>query len=170
MQTSIVIEDGTGSEVLTQMNNAFESLASNFTGGSEPTETYPGMIWMDTSQPNTVKKQRNTDNSGWIILGTFIDGVFYNADRAIIETYTINLGTTWTGTEAPYTQDVAVPGILATDNPIIGLLQSSSYETAQAQLQDYGKLYRAVTSADTVTFYAKESTSNSLTLQLKVIR
>lgn len=170
MQKPILIEDGTGSEVLDQLNKAFETLATEFMGSSEPETTYPAMIWIDTSGTNPVKKQRNTDNSAWIILGEFIEGVFYNADRATIETKTITLSTNWTGTNAPYTQEVAVEGLLSTDVPIVGLVQSGTYSEAQTQLADYGKLYRAVTSDGAITFFSRESTSTALTLQLKIIK
>jgi len=170
MQKPIEIEDGTGSEVLSQLNNAFQTLATEFMGSSEPEQTYPSMIWIDTSGANPVKKQRNTDDSAWITLGEFKDGVFYNADRAIIETKTITLGTNWTGTNAPYTQSVEVDGLLASDVPIVGLVQSGTYSEAQTQLSDYGKIYRAVTSNGSIMFYARESTSAALTLQLKIIR
>ena len=170
MQSSIEILDGTGTEVLEQMNNAFKTIASNFTGSSEPSATYAGMIWLDTSGTNAVKKQRNADNNAWIVLGTFIDGVFYNADRATIQTATITLGTTWTGSQAPFTQEVSVSGVLATDNPQAGVVLSSTYETAKTQLKEYAKIYRGVTSAGKVTFYAKEVTTEELTLQLKIIR
>lgn len=170
MQKPIQIEDGTGSEVLQQMNNAFKTLATNFMGSSEPETTYPSMIWIDTSGTNPVKKQRNTDDSEWIILGEFKNGVFYNKDRAFIEVKTITLGTAWSGTSAPYLQEVNVEGLLASDVPIVGLVQSGTYSEAQTQLADYGKLYRAVTSDGKMTFYANESTSTTLTLQLKIIR
>ena len=170
MQKLIVIEDGTGSEVLQQLNNAFESIATNFMGSSEPEKTYPSMSWIDTSGAFPVKKQRNTDDSEWIVLGEFKEGVFYNADRAFIETKTITLGTTWNGTNAPYSQTVEVEGLLASDVPIVGLIQSGTYTAAQTQLTDYAKIYRAVTSNGAITFYANESTSTTLTLQLKIIR
>lgn len=170
MQAGINIIDGTGSEVLEQMNNALETLASNFSGSSEPAETYAGMTWLDTSGTNPVKKERNADNTDWIVLGTFIDDVFYNADRATIQTVTITLGTTWTGSEAPFTQEVSVSGMLATDNPQAGIILSSTYATATEQLKEYAKIFRAVTSAGKVTFYAKEATTVDLSIQLKIIR
>jgi hypothetical protein len=169
-QKSIVIANDTGLNVRGEINNALETIATGFTGSSEPATTYPNMIWNDTSGTNTIKKQRNSANDAWVILGNFINGVFYNADRATIETDTITLTTTWSGSEAPYTQAVTVSGILATDNPIIGLIPSSTYETAEAEMKDYSKLYSAVTSKDTITFYAKEATTTALALQVKIIR
>jgi len=34
-------------------------------GDSEPLQTWPGMIWMDTVGPITRLKVRNSDNSAW---------------------------------------------------------------------------------------------------------
>jgi len=170
MQSTIKIGDGTGTEVLGQINNALETIASNFTGGSEPAETYAGMTWLDTSGTNPVKKERSADNTAWIVIGTFINGAFQNADRAKIETVTVTLGTTWVGSAAPFSQEVTVADMLATDNPQAGIVLSSTYDTAKAQIKEYAKIYRAVTSAGKVTFYAKEATTTELTIQLKIIR
>lgn len=170
MQSSIVIEDGLGSEILTQMNNAFETLASEFTGSSEPEATYVSMIWIDTSGTNPVKKQRNADNTDWITLGTFVNGIFQNADRASITTTQISLSTTWTGSEAPYEQEISISGMTANDVPTIALVPSGSYSEQQEELKQYGKIYRAVTDSGKITFYAKEATTVALTLQMQLIK
>jgi len=85
-------------------------------------------------------------------------------------TYTATIGTTWVGSAAPFTQEVLIPGILATDNAMVGLLQSDTYATAKAQLQEYSKINRAVSSLGKVTFYADSPTSSAITVQIKAIR
>lgn len=170
MQSSIRIEDGTGTEVLTQLNDAFQTVASNFTGSSEPKETYAGMVWLDTSGANPVKKQRNVDNTEWIVLGVFIDGKFFNEDRAIIDTFEIQLGPNWDGTTAPFTQEVSVPGLLESDNPQVGMILSGNYEIAKQQLKEFSSVFRGVTTNDKITFYTKQPTTLLATLQVKVTR
>lgn len=170
MQSTINIEDGTGSEVLQQLNNALETLVTDFMGSSEPETTYPGMKWIDTSGTNPVKKERNSDDSDWIVLGTYIDGVFQNTDRAVIKTLEIQLGKTWEGTFTPYTQKVSIDGILESDNPQAGIVLSDNFETVKAQLKEFSKIYRAITADGSITFYAKQPTELNLTLQLKITR
>ena len=170
MQNNVQIPNGSGYNVRTGFNGALQSLVTNFSGASEPNPTFPNMFWADTSGANDVLKQRSSANDAWIILGAVIDGVFKSADRATIETVTITLGTTWTGSAAPFSQDVTVADLLATDSPQVGIVLSSDYETAQAQLKEFAKIYRGVTSAGKVTFYAKAATTAALTLQLKIIR
>lgn len=85
-------------------------------------------------------------------------------------TYTATIGTNWNGTSAPFTQDVAVSGILATDNAVVGLVQSDTFATAQIQRQEYSKIFRAVSSTDKVTFYANAPTTSVIAVQLKIVR
>jgi len=81
---------------------------------------------------------------------------------------TITLSTTWSGSAAPYTQTVTVSGILAADTPILDLVVSTSnYEDEQTA---WANVFKAVASANTLTFYAKEKTETSLTIQVKVVR
>lgn len=76
----------------------------------------------------------------------------------------------WLGAAAPYTQDVTINGILATDEPIIDLVPSSTYATAMTEDEEWGYIYRAVTSADTITFYAKEKPTGALNFKARCIR
>ena len=76
----------------------------------------------------------------------------------------------WTGDAAPYTQAVTVSGVLASDSPIIDLVPSSVYATAVAEDTAWGSIYRAVTSANTITFYAKEAPTVALDFKARCIR
>lgn len=81
MQKTISIVDGSGSELLEQLNDAFQTLASNNSGGTEPEITYGGMFWLDTSAAKKVVKQRSADNTAWVTLGTIDkDGLFHPAN------------------------------------------------------------------------------------------
>lgn len=169
-QSEIEIKDGTGLEVLEALNEAFKTLATNFQGSSEPTETYPSMLWIDTSGVNPIKKQRNPENTAWITLGKIIDGGFYSEDRALITTETITLGTNWLGNSSPYTQKIALPGVLETDTPIITILPPTDYAEAESVLEEYGKIYRVDTQDGYLEFYAYKKTDTNLNLQVKNIR
>lgn len=76
----------------------------------------------------------------------------------------------WTGSSAPFTKAVTVTGILATDNPLIDIVPSGVYATDQTMLTNWGKIYRAVTSANTITFYATEVPSADIPFIAKVVR
>lgn len=90
MQKSVTIQDGSGSEVLEQLNNAFETLASSNSGGTEPQQTYSGMLWLDTSSTDSVLKQRNADNTGWATIGTIDeDGLFHPANTVASDDETV---------------------------------------------------------------------------------
>lgn len=83
MQKSINIQDGTGAELLEQLDGAFETLATENMGGTEPQYKYPGMSWIDTSGKNAVLKKRNADNTAWLELGTFTEDGFLPANAVL---------------------------------------------------------------------------------------
>lgn len=77
----------------------------------------------------------------------------------------------WTGTEAPYTKAVTVTGILSTDSPTIDLdLSSTTYSDIATIQSSWANVYRGVTSADTITFYASTVPTIDIPLQIKVVR
>jgi hypothetical protein len=65
-QNSIVISNGTGATVRAALNNALDSVATDFSGPSEPTTTWALMNWKDTT--NKILKIRNINNTAWISL------------------------------------------------------------------------------------------------------
>jgi hypothetical protein len=105
-----------------------------------------------------------------------VDDLNYNMDildqlavyHAML-TATLNAGG-WTGTEAPFAQIQAVPGILATDVPIVDVVLSGDWEVDEARLEAWGYIYRIVTSNDSIIAYAREKPDAALPLQLKVVR
>lgn len=82
---------------------------------------------------------------------------------------TASIGTAWTGS-GPYTQTVAVLGMLASDTPIIDLLPSTDPEVAAAELEAWSKIYRIDTAANSITVYASEATTQAITIQILGVR
>lgn len=76
----------------------------------------------------------------------------------------------WFGTTSPYSQSVALSGILATDTPIVDIVMSGTYSTDEARIEAWGYIYRAVTANDYMVFYATEKPTISLPIQIKVVR
>ncbi len=100
--------------------------------------------------------------------------VFVNETVTILSlaNYTTSLPTTgWTGSEAPYSYAATVSGILSTDVPHVDLdLSSSDYGDIEDIETSYSKVYRAVSSTDTITFYASAVPEIAVPLKIKVVR
>ena len=98
----------------------------------------------------------------------------YTPEQAIIirEEFTATLpNTSWTGTSAPYSKEVIVSGILATDKPDFDLnLSSVSYADIPTIQSAWFNVYRTVSSADKITFYSHEIPSIDIPLTIKVVR
>jgi len=86
--------------------------------------------------------------------------------------YTATLSSaSWTGSSSPYSKSITISGILLTDQPDIDLdLSSVDYADVAAMRTNWAKVYRAVTSANAITFYASEVLSADINLQIKVVR
>lgn len=71
-QHDMVISDASGATVLTDMNNAFQALASMSKGPSAPSTPYSGQFWLDDNTPSsTVWTLSLYDGTDWITLGYF---------------------------------------------------------------------------------------------------
>ena len=75
----------------------------------------------------------------------------------------------WTGTTAPYSQTVNVPGITADDNPTMTrtLTGAEDAATIKAYEKAYGFIFAGQTGNGTVTFYAKKLPTIDITVGLK---
>lgn len=92
------------------------------------------------------------------------------ADDAVSVTYTATVATGWSGSAAPYSKSVTITGLTANDKPIVDLVASSTFATAESQIEAWGYVYRAVTSANKLTLYATDKPTVSLPIQVKVVR
>ncbi len=68
-QHDMVIDNQSGLNFRTDLNNALAALVSSSSGNSEPSTTYAYQYWIDTSGAFGVLKIRNAANSGWIVVG-----------------------------------------------------------------------------------------------------
>ena len=93
------------------------------------------------------------------------------SDKAEATTYTGTIDKDdWTGTSAPYSQAVTVTGIASTDNPGIDVTMSGTWATDETRNDEWGYVYRAVTSTNTITFYATDEPTVDLPFQAKVVK
>lgn len=65
-QNDFVIDNQTASAVRSDLNSAFQALASLSSGTSEPATKYANMLWYDTT--NNILKMRNEANNAWVNL------------------------------------------------------------------------------------------------------
>lgn len=85
-------------------------------------------------------------------------------------TYTATLGTAWTGS-GPYTQTVAVSGILASDMPHITPVYSTDNATAIAQKEAWNCVSKAEAAAGVIKFTCFEDKPMAgIPIQIEVIR
>lgn len=86
------------------------------------------------------------------------------------KTWTATITTTWSGSD-PYTQSVAVSGILESDLPHITPVYSSDNDTALAQKEAWSCVSNAVTAANAITFSCfEDKPATAIPIQIEVIR
>ena len=65
------------------------------------------------------------------------------ADGAVSQTFTATITAAgWTGDATPYTNDVTVTGLTADDNPFVDMIASSTFETAETEIEAFANIYR----------------------------
>lgn len=120
------------------------------------------------SQVNTVSSNLKTHTDDTDIHVTSEDKTTWN-NKAETKTYSGTLPVDgWIDNTGFYTREVSVSGILATDNPIIDLVTTT--EGFEAEQDAWNKIFKAVTSANTITFYASEVPGTAVTFKAKVVR
>ena len=88
------------------------------------------------------------------------------ASGAVSATDDVTVGTGWSGSEAPYSINVNVPGLLATDKPQVGLLASGTYSDAVNQVNAFKYIYRVTAAANTLTLYASNKPTVSIPIRV----
>lgn len=68
-QHDYIIENDSGANVRSDINNALQAILTVNSGTTEPSATAAGMWWGDMSNADTYYlKQRNHDNTDWVSL------------------------------------------------------------------------------------------------------
>lgn len=84
--------------------------------------------------------------------------------------YNATVTTSWTESGGLYYQDLTVPGILATDNPIPGVAYGTDNAANVIYDDCFGKVLRFTTSANSIRVWAKKAISTAFPVQFKVVR
>ena len=96
-----------------------------------------------------------------------LNGNFEKIDARFSDQDISLLSTGWVGTSAPYSQTINIEGMTADINPHVSLNQSSNYETAMSEIQEFSKIYKGESGAGAITFYAMSPTGINLSLKVK---
>lgn len=93
------------------------------------------------------------------------------ADKAISQLYTATIPAEgWTNEAAPYIAEVTIDGILSSDAPDIDLIASEDFTVAEPQIEAWGYVYKGVTKAGAISFYATEKPAVALPIQIRAVR
>lgn len=103
--TSFVIANGAGAAVRARINEVLAALQSASSGGSAPSATVAGMLWMDTSASPAVLRRRNATNTGWDLM---LDAGGNLAGLASVATARSNLGLGTMATKSAAAYDAAL--------------------------------------------------------------
>ena len=90
--------------------------------------------------------------------------------KAVTATYTATVTATWTASGSHYYQDIAVNGILESDNPIVGVNYGSDEEANVLYDESICKVIHITTSANSIRVWATEAVETAFPIQLKVVR
>ena len=116
------------------------------------------------SASDDIARKDTVDNHAGVTSAISTLGHVYEAEF----TATITAAS-WSGTTPPYSNAVTVSGITSSHNPIIDVVMSGTYSTDQQRGEQWGNIYRAVTSSNTITFYAHEKPTIDLPIRVKVV-
>ena len=109
--TSFVIANDAGAAVRARINEVIAALQSTSAGGSAPTATAAGMLWVDTSVSPPVLRRRNATNTGWDALLDAAGNLAGLANTAMART-NLGLGTMATRSAADYDAAIAAKASL----------------------------------------------------------
>lgn len=90
--------------------------------------------------------------------------------KATTATYTATVTTSWTASGSYFYQDVAVSGILATDNPVVDINPGSDNAANALYGEAICKVIHITTSANSIRVWATEAVVTAFPIQLKVVR
>ncbi len=93
------------------------------------------------------------------------------AADAVSKSFTAELtAADWSGTSAPYVQQLSVTGMLAADKPILDVSMSGDYAVDAARNDAWCGIYRAVPSANKLTVYASDKPAIALPIRILCVR
>lgn len=92
------------------------------------------------------------------------------ADAARTQHWTLEVGTDWNGTAAPYTQNIAANGMLNTDIPKVFFSAPRDFANLDAQEEAFSLLRDVESEYGSITLYAKDKPAVAFTVLVEVSR
>ena len=149
---------------IVKSNASHPSIATNTDSSSNQSATYGSAVTMVDSVTRDSNGHVTKVNTKTVTMPT-LSGV------ATTALYQATIGTTWTGSAAPYTQTISVSGIKSSDTPIVDVnLANVTYSNKDKVIEAYSSIYRITTNNNSITVYSDEKTTTSVPIQLKVVR
>ena len=149
---------------IVKSNASHPSIATNTDSSSNQSATYGSAVTMVDSVTRDSNGHVTKVNTKTVTMPT-LSGV------ATTALYQATIGTTWTGSAAPYTQTISVSGIKSSDTPIVDVnLANVAYSNKDKVIEAYSSIYRITTNNNSITVYSDEKTTTSVPIQLKVVR
>ncbi len=101
-----------------------------------------------------------------------VDAINNLESSTLAETvYSVTIpATDWTGSAAPYSRTVAVPGILASDTPFVDVALSGTYAAMQTACDNWSLVYRVTTSTNAITVYAHSVPTAAIPIKVRCLR
>lgn len=170
------IPTSSGASVQTALNAAVKTVNSQ--GVDDTGDVTIGAADIRTTSGATVEqeltgKQKKIEVSGLLKgngSGDVSKAVAGTDYQAPVRSYTATIPASgWTGSAAPYTCNVIVTGLLAADKPVVDIVPSATYATAEAQMEAYGHIYRMVAQENKIVAYATDKPTVDIPIQLKAV-
>lgn len=137
-------------------------LTEGFLAGEKPPANWFNNLFYRLSQATIELQEKAVDQEK-------VEEMLASASSSA--TYTATIPSTGWTTEAPYYIDVAITGLLASDNPMITPVYTGTVDTDTAIKEAWNKIDRAVTSPDNLRVYAfEEVPTTDIPVQLQVVR
>lgn len=89
---------------------------------------------------------------------------------AVRRTFTATVTNTWTEDGGWFYQDISVPGMLETDDPVVDILPGSDNEANLLYSEAICRVFRIATAANSIRVWATEAISTAFPIRLKVVR
>lgn len=129
MQHDYILDNASGASFRADLNNVLKAIATCNAGTTQPTTTYEGMFWLNTSTNPPTLNMRNAANNGWYVLGT-IDKLAGNKvkEGGGVGQLTNNVYIGWSGSRLKATVDVTDLGNIVFDSHFQASLGLNGYQ------------------------------------------
>lgn len=154
-------------DVATNLSNQVANLQSKFDILASDGAVYS---FVEDSDYNNITDSDGNPIEGRTILSGGNGNSSGSGNSVSKEEYSVIVDMNWFGSDAPYTNTASIAGILASDDPFVDIVLSDDYSKVESELEAFGYIYRIVTEANKVIFYATEKPETQLLIKMTVFR